>query len=241
MGSSRLPGKVLMPILGRPMLELQIERIKQSSYIDRVIIATTDSSRDDEIAELATKIGCLCFRGSEHDVFGRIVNSLKKFDVGYHVEFQGDNPLPDISIIDRIIKFYIKNRHKYDYVTNCLKTTYPPGCEVSIYESKTLIDAEKWIENHTLREHVGIHIYMKPNHYRVKNLEAPRHLKRPNLHLEVDTIEDFTLVNHIYESLYPLNPKFSTSDIIDFIDKNPSLININKNIERRWRQFRIGD
>ena len=238
-GSSRLPSKVLRPIMGKPMIELQVDRIRQSLLIDEVIIATSIEKQDDAIEELAHVIGVSCFRGSENDVLSRIVNALKVSKVDVNVEFMGDNPVPDPMLIDTIIGFYLKNSHKYDYVTNALKTTYPPGMEVFVYPSHVLFDAEKYVpEDDPLREHVGIHIYQHPERYRIKNIEAPEWYNYPDLHLEVDTQEDFDLVSMIYEHFYHSNPGFTLAQIIDYMKSNTELFNINKHIERRWKEFR---
>lgn len=238
MSSSRLPGKVLRPILGKPMLALQIERIRQSRLIDEIIIATSDSVKDDPIEALAHRLDVHCFRGSEDDVLSRVVDALKAYKVELHVEFMGDNPLPDPWLVDSIIGFYLKNADKYDCVTNALKTTYPPGTEVFVYPAKILIDAEKYAADPALREHVPIHIYQHPERYRVYNIEAPPWLHAPDLYLEVDTEEDFEVVSAIYEALYPGNPGFTLSQIIEFLKKNEALANKNRNVERRWRAFR---
>lgn len=239
--SSRLPGKVLRPILGKPMLELQIERIRQSRLIDRVIIATTDRADDDPIEALATRVGCLCFRGDMNDVLGRVVGALVSNDVELHVEFQGDNPMPDALLVDSIIGYYLKHAHSLDYVTNALTTTYPPGAEVSVYPASVLIDAERHAWKSPLREHVGLHIYQHPGRYRICNLEAPAYLTRPNLHLEVDTIEDFDVVSAVFEHFYPDNQGFSLSQVIEFADRHAELVARNAGVDRRWRKFRQSD
>lgn len=238
LGSSRLPGKVLKPIVGKPMLQHQVERIRQSRLIDRIIIATTDNPENDAIAELARQLDCQCFRGSEEDVLGRVVGALIAYDVDIHVEFQGDNPMPDAVLVDSIIGYYLKYADNFDYVTNALKTTYPPGAEVSVYPASVLIDAEKYVGQTKLREHVGYHIYQHPERYRICNLEAPDWLRRPDLHLEVDTAEDFELLSTIFECFYEINKGFSLSQVIEFTDANPGLIERNRSVERRWKQFR---
>jgi len=241
LGSSRLPGKVLKPILGKPMLQMQIERIRQSRLIDRVIVATSDHPENDAIEALARQLGCPCFRGSEDDVLGRVVGALVDYQVDVHVEFQGDNPMPDALLVDSIIGYYLKHQHDYDYVTNALKTTYPPGAEVSIYPARILLDAEKRAKSSHLREHVGLHIYQQPDLYRIKNLEAPSWLCRPDLHLEVDTDEDFELVSAVFEYYYPSNPGFSLAQAIEFADAHPELAEKNSAVERRWKKFRKED
>jgi spore coat polysaccharide biosynthesis protein SpsF len=237
MSSSRLPGKVLKPILGKPMLALQIERLQQSRLIDQVIIATSDSPKDDPIEALAHNLGVNCFRGSEDDVLLRVVAALKAYQVEVHAEFMGDNPLPDPWLVDTIIGCYLKNADRYDFVTNTLRTTFPPGTEVFVYPSQILIDAEKHADP-ALREHVSIHIYQHPERYRLYNLEAPPWLYAPDLHLEVDTEEDFEVVSAIYQALYPTNPGFTLSQIIQFLRENEALANKNRYVERRWKEFR---
>ncbi|NBT36666.1 MAG: hypothetical protein EBT21_00735 [Actinobacteria bacterium] len=131
-GSSRLPGKVLRDLDGKPLLQYQIERIQQSQGIERVILATTDRPQDDALAHLAESMGIDCFRGSEDDVISRVCGALRAFDVETHAEFMGDNSIPDARVIDHVIDRFFELGDSVDYVTNALKTTYPPGLEVSV-------------------------------------------------------------------------------------------------------------
>ena len=238
MGSTRLPGKVLKQIVGRPMLALQIERIRQSRLIDEIIVATTTEPRDDAIVALARDLGVAFFRGSEDDVVSRVVGALQAFAVDLHVEFMGDNPMPDALLVDAIIGYYLKHADDYDYVSNALTTTYPPGAEVFVYPAAVLYDAESKITEAALREHVGVHIYRYPERYRLCNLEAPPWHRYPDMHLEVDTPEDFEVISAIFEHFFPHNPGFSLSQVIEFMTANPHLLDANKEVERRWKTFR---
>lgn len=237
LGSSRLPGKVLMEISGKPLLEIQVERLRRSRHIGRIIIATTDNPADDALETLASRLGCGCFRGSEDDVLGRVAGALAAFGVEGHAEFQGDNPLPDPQIVDAVIGFFLEHP-EFDYVTNALKTTYPPGQEVSVYRAATLADAEKRAVGSPLREHVGLHIYQHGGRYRLHNIEAPEGFRRPDFHLEVDTAEDFRLIEAVYRHFVPGNPDFTLAEIIAFLDKNPDLAGQNASVPRRWAKFR---
>lgn len=238
MGSTRFPGKVLKIICGKPMLALQIERIRQSRLIDEIIVATSDSAQDDPIEALARSVGVLCFRGSQDDVLSRVVGALRAHKVDVHAEFMGDNPMPDPLLIDSIIGFYLKNRDRYDYVTNALRTTYPPGAEVSVYPAEILYDAERYASDKKLREHVGMHIFQYPERYRIWNIEAPEWLRFPDFHLEVDTEQDFEVISGIFEALYPSNPGFSLTQAIDYLKAHPGLAEKNIKVERRWKAFR---
>lgn len=219
------------------MLELQIERIRQSTLIDEVILATSDAPENDALEALARELGIRCFRGSETDVLSRIVGALRAFDVNIHVEFMGDNPIPDAMLIDSMIGLYLKHKDQYDYVTNALTTTYPPGAEVYVYPASVLVEAEACATDPVLREHVGIHIYEHPERFRILNAEAPPWLRYPNVHLEVDTPEDFEVIREIYERLYPGNPAFSLREAVACAVTN-GLAARNRDVERRWRAFR---
>ena len=145
--------------------------------------------------------------------------------------------MPDALLVDSIIGYFLKHADDVDYVTNALKTTYPPGAEVSVYPASVLYDAERHATDAKLREHVGIHIYQHPERYRVRNLEAPAWLHCPDLHLEVDTDEDFEVVREIFEALHPANPGFSLWQAIQFAT-GTGLADRNKDVERRWYAFR---
>ncbi len=237
-GSSRLPGKVLLPIVGKPMLELQVERIRQSRLIDEVVIATTTASRDDAIEQLARRIGVGCFRGSEDDVLSRIIGALKTFHADLHAEFMGDSPMPDASIIDTVIGYYLKYADRYDYVSNALRITYPPGMDLYVYPARVLFDAEQYVTDPAMREHVDVHIAHHPERYRLCNLEAPAWLCRPDLHLEVDTQEDFEVIAAIFGHFYPTNPGFTLAQVLDFVTAHPELAERNRHVERRWKAVR---
>ena len=239
-GSSRLPNKVLKPVLGKALLQHQIERIQRASTINRVVLATSDLAQDDPLEDLANSMGILCFRGSETDVISRVCGALEKFEISIHAEFQGDNSVPDPAVIDLVAGYFLEHAEKYDYVTNALKTTYPPGLEVSVYPSQVLFDANKRSANSEHREYVGFHINQHPDVYRIKNLEAPSAISRPDLHLEVDTEEDFLLVSHIYEH-FASQPNFTIEDVVAYTDSHPHLLQANSGIERRWKQYRQKD
>ncbi len=234
-GSTRLLNKVMLPILGKPMLARQVERIQRSLLIDEVIIATTTNPKDDVIEDLARNLGISCFRGSEEKVLDRIVSTLKHFKVDIQVEFYGDCPLPDPTIIDSIIGIYLKHQSSCDFVCTGLKTTFPPGLEVAVYPARILYDVADVTMD---RQHVQVNIRSRQDRYRIMNVEAPPWYRHPDFHLEVDTVEDFKLISAIYEALYPSNPYFLSPEIIQFLQQNPALAASNRDIPRQWKAFR---
>lgn len=240
LSSSRLPGKVLKEISGKPMLQWQVDRINKSRLVDEVIVATTTNPADNRIAQFCEKNKIACFRGSENDVLQRITDLITVNKVDIHVECFGDSPLIDPAIIDEFTGYLLKHQKTLDFVSNSIKTTYPPGAEVIVYKGETLIKANELVSKHDpLREHVSLNIYSKPHIFSVKNLEAPEHLYYPELFMEVDTIEDFKVMKFILEQMKTSGQEiFSTSQIVKLLKENPAISSINNSVERRWKAFR---
>ena len=228
-GSSRLPGKTLMKILGRPMLELLLERLKRSKLIDEIVIATTTNPKDEIIAELAKKTGVKCFRGSEEDVLARVLDAAKSVNADIIVEITADCPLIDPDVVDMTIREYLNN--DYDYVCNVnapertpvLNSNFPSGLETQVFSVKVLEEVSRLTDDPSDREHVSIYIYMHPDEFKVFCIKAPEELNYPKLWLSVEYKEDFEVIKKIYESLYLKNPEFSFLDVIEFLKNDPVL------------------
>lgn len=239
LGSTRLPGKVLKEVCGKPLLQYQIERIRRSRLVDDIVIATTTSANDEPIVELGRKLGITVYRGPEEDVLKRIADLLRVHQVDVHVEFVGDSPLTDPQIADEIIGFYLKHRDRYDYVSNGMELSYPSGMEVNVYPAAALIEAERMVlPDDPLREHVDIHL-SKNSRYRSHCLKAPPYFHRPDIFLEVDTARDFEMLSLLISHFVECGKEhFSLSQILDFLETRPDLVELNQNEERRWWQFK---
>jgi len=231
MTSSRLPGKILRPILGRPTLELLIERLSRSELIDSIVVATTDNSTDDLVEELTKKLAVGCYRGSEGDVLDRVLKAAQAYDADVIVEITGDCPLIDPMVIDQMIGIYIRGR--YDYVSNTLRQTYPNGLDSQIFSRKTLEEVAELTQDPVDHEHVSLYIYEHPERFTLFNLDSNLPKKYWGLRLTVDTIEDFEVIRSIYEELYPENPSFSLTDVIGLLEKRPGLMDINRDIRQK--------
>lgn len=240
MGSTRLPGKVLKDILGKPMLLWQIERLRESKYLEEIIVATTESKVDDQIVDFCQKNNVSCYRGSENNVIDRIASLLQKFNIINNVECFGDSPLVDPKIIDEYIEIFNKSGGNYDYLSNCIKTSYPPGLEVIIYKSETLINLNDFLDKEDpLREHVGFNITRFPKKFNIKSMVAPIEYTMPDFYLEVDSNDDFILINEIFKHFANINQlKFYLFDILNLLKKKPELKNINNKTHRRWKTLR---
>jgi spore coat polysaccharide biosynthesis protein SpsF len=231
MTSSRLPGKILRPILGKPTLELLIERLSYVKKIDQIVVATTSNSTDDIVEELTRHLGVGCYRGSEDDVLDRVLKAAQHYNADIIVEITGDCPLIDPDVIDHLIDIFIHN--SYAYVSNTLKQTYPNGLDAQVFSVKTLEEVSRLTQDPADHEHVSLYIYEHPERYSLFNLESGLPEKNWDLRLTVDTIEDFELIRSIYEELYPKNRVFSLKEILGLLDRKPELVCMNKHIQQK--------
>jgi len=218
MGSSRLPGKTLMDLCGEPLIKRVIDRIKCSTKIDRIILATTINNDDDELVEYAKTQNIYVYRGSEKNVLERVVIAAERYNVENIVELHGDNPFLDPKIIDLAIKRF--EITKCDYISNTIKKTFPMGLRVQVFPTRLLREIYNTIDDPAVNEHVSLYFYENPKQYNIQNLSAPDEINRPDIRLTVDTKEDFEFVTNIYKKIInkSLYPKFKVSDIINFID-----------------------
>ena len=230
MSSSRFPGKVLVPILGRPMLLLQLERLKQAKYINEIVVATSKNSDDDKISETCLQAGIACFRGPLHDVLGRFALAAIKHKADVIVRLTADCPLNDPEIVDSLTTFLQSG--EYDYASNTIERTWPHGLDAEAMTLETLITAEKRSKSSYEREHVTPFIYLNPDIYSLGSLKGP--IDQPDLRLTVDYPEDLKVISHIYNALYGTKPAFSTADILAFLDDNPQIRALNSAHNLYW-------
>jgi spore coat polysaccharide biosynthesis protein SpsF len=228
MTSRRLPGKVLKPILGVPMLARQIERIRRARELEKLVVATSTDSTDDPVAELCTRIGITCFRGSLNDVLERYHHAALQFDPRYIVRLTGDCPLTDPEVIDAAI--HMCRDGAFDYVTNAIEGGYPDGLDVEVFTLASLQQAYREARQPAQREHVTPFIDSQPNRFKIGHLKSE--IDHSGLRWTVDEPQDFRLVTLIYEALYPSRPNFATRDILALLGAHPEWKTINAGIER---------
>jgi spore coat polysaccharide biosynthesis protein SpsF len=221
--SSRLPGKVLKPILGEPMLARQIERVGRARQIDRLIVATSDGATDDPIGALCKKIGVDCHRGSLNDVLDRMVKAARPYKPSWIVRLTGDCPVADPGLIDTVIEMAFSD--DYDYVTNAVEPTFPDGLDVEVVRASVLETAWRDAVLASEREHVTAFVHKRPERFRIGHLRHNKDLS--HLRWTVDEPEDFELITRFYERLYPQNPAFTWGDVLDLVEREPELANYN--------------
>lgn len=224
--SSRLPGKVLKPILGKTMLLHQIERIQYSKMIDKLVVATSIDASDDEIEKMCLSNNVCVFRGDLNDVLDRFYQCAKDYNPTHIVRLTGDCPVADWQVIDDVINYCLAG--KYDYIAT--SSNYAEGLDCEVMTTKALTTA--W-ENATLpseKEHVTHYINQRKGEFKTALFDSNEDLSGHRW--TVDEPEDFVLIEKIYQNLYPTDPQFLTQDILNLLKKNPKLIKINTGIIR---------
>ena len=224
MGSSRLPGKVLMKSgNGMSLLYHVINQLRHCSKVKNLVIATTTNQEDDEIEKFADNNSVNVFRGSEKDVLDRYFQCAKKYSFSTIVRITSDCPLIDPQIVDKVIERFFSGN--YDYATNTLIRTFRIGTDAEVFSFNALETAWKNAQLPSEREHVTPHLRNKGN-FKTINVENDTNIS--NLRLTVDRIEDFELINEILNNL-SINP-IHLENILELFSRKPELIEINKHI-----------
>ena len=221
--STRLPGKVLMNILGEPMILQQLRRLKMSVRLDDIIVATSLEKSDDELAMVCLAAGYRVFRGSLDDVLDRFVKAIENDSCDHVVRLTADCPLTDPNVIDEIIGRHLQGDS--DYTSNTLNPTYPDGLDAEVFKISALLNA--W-ENAVLpshREHVTPYIYGHPEIFSLDSYENDRDLSA--MRWTVDEVEDFEFATEVYRNLYPSKANFTMADILILLADRPDIVDKN--------------
>lgn len=222
MGSTRLPGKTLAPIQGKPMIQHLVQRVQASSLVEDVIIATTTKDRDDVLVEFAQGLGLKYYRGSEEDVLDRVYQAALRFGVEHIVRVTPDCPLLDHQVMDGVIETYLSG--EYDYVTNT--PSCPDGLDVEVFSFKALEQAWQKARLPSEREHVTDYI-QNSGEFRLFNLVSPVDLS--HFKWSIDTEDDLAFVRAVYEKLQDKGEIFYLQDVLATLRKYPELLHINQN------------
>jgi len=211
MSSTRLPGKILKPILGEPMLARMLERVKRTTSLDAIVVATTDTPEDDATTTLAERCSVEVFRGDERDVLNRFYNAAKKAEADIVVRLTGDCPLMDPIIIDEVVAHFKEARGTIDYCGT--PANYPEGLDIEIFNFSVLEEAKREAKLPSEREHVTPYIKNHPERF---ICEVWRRGEEDNsgMHWSVDTQTDFDFATNVFEQLYPINSCFSDRFVV---------------------------
>lgn len=227
MGSTRLPGKVLVDLCGHPVLYHIIKRVQQAEYIDRILVATSTSPEDDQVANYCQSIGIDCFRGSECNVLSRYFYAAKAFNIGQEdviVRLTADNPLVDPRVLDDLLAYF--KQCKYSYANT---SGFPLGIGGEAFTFSALKDAFENAAKHYEKEHVTPYMYREG--CTIGQLISMTDDSR--FRFTMDTAEDYEFVRRVYSALYHGTHDFYLKDILDFLEKNPDVIEINAHIHQK--------
>lgn len=227
--SRRLPGKVLKPILGNPMILRQIERIERADSLDLLVLATSREQSDDELARICAEAGKQVYRGALEDVLERFYRAAELHLPDYVVRLTGDCPLTDWQVIDRVVESCVAQG--VDFASNTLTPTWPDGLDIEVMRYGALETA--WRETEALadREHVTTYFYNHPRELKLANIVREGE-DLSGLRWTVDRPEDLRFVAEVYQALYPSNPRFVTEDVLELLKRRPELKKINAGFRR---------
>ena len=226
MGSTRLPGKVLMEVIeGKPVLYYVINQLKYCKSFEKLIIATTTLPEDDKIVQFCIDNNVNYFRGDSKNVLERHYRCAEKFSLSTVIRMPADKPLLDPEVVDKVVEAF--NSNSYDYVTNFLPSTYPSGTEVEVLSFNALKIAYEKAILPSEKEHVTNYIYDHKDDFRIFNVVNSEDLS--NFRWAVDRIEDLRLVREIVSKIHK-NP-ILIKDILELFKNEPNLVEINKQVD----------
>lgn len=229
MGSSRLPGKVLADIAGKPALTRLLNRLRQCELLDGVVLATSTDPRDDLLASWAMAEGVDCHRGSEEDVLGRVVEAHQKMRSDLVVEVCGDMILLDPEVIDWGIQTFLAN--ECDIITTSCKASFPIGVDALVFRLKDLLWVAGNISAPEMREHASLYFFSHPERYRIIHLMAPRRMRAPKKRFVLDYPEDLTFMREVYARLEPqYGDTFGVEEVLRLLDEDQTVGSINQHI-----------
>jgi spore coat polysaccharide biosynthesis protein SpsF len=228
MSSTRLPGKSMMPLADKPLVYRMVERLKNCKRIDEIVIATSDQPEDQVLVELAKELQVSYFQGNLLDVRDRYLKAAEKFQADYVLRIPADNPMPDSNEIDKLIEFHLGNNSS-GFSSNLAQVNnseYLDGIGAEIFSTKLLQESVARSSSDTVKEHVHRNFFdystqtpVDSSWCPIASPKAPAELRRPDIILDVNTMDDYTKIKRIYDNLYPKNPNFTTLDVINFLDK----------------------
>jgi spore coat polysaccharide biosynthesis protein SpsF len=226
--SSRLPGKVLRPLLGKAMILRQIERLQRARLLGELMVVTSTEQSDDPLAELCRLNGIAFFRGSLNDVLDRFYQAAVTKKPDHIVRLTADCPLADPEVIDAVIQFHLDGG--YDYSSNVLEPRFPDGLDIEVFRYRCLQEA--WTEARlpSQREHVTPFINQQPERYKLGSYRNPQDWS--HYRWTVDEPADFDMVERVYQTLLPDKPSFGTADVLQLLQQQPDIAAINRGGKR---------
>lgn len=224
--SKRLPKKVLRKILGKTLIQIEFERLKQCREVDRIALVTSVNKKNDILADHAKSIGLAVVRDSEKDLILRYLKAARVLGTDALIRITADCPFVDPTIVDEMVKIYRRNPNKYDLITNILIRSFPKGLDVDIIPTVTLEKLDEEIKNSTSRELFFQYIMDNSHKFRIYNYLNSKDLSK--MRWTVDYIEDLWFVEKVFQKLYKPKVVFRMRDILLLLEKDSGLARINQ-------------
>ena len=235
MGSTRLPGKVLLPLQKKSVLEWVLTRLKKATLLNDIIVATSELSEDDKIVNECNNLDVFCYRGSNLDVLNRFAQASSCYNLELVVRVNADNPLIDPFFIDDLIT--VARNSYFDYVSYKLSDDRPVmksaiSFFAEIVTKKCLVKADSVLRSRHHREHVTLGIYQNPDIFRTHFLNVPKICDNPNLRLTLDTSNDYVLLKEIVSELGEHAIELNAEEIINTVMKNARFLNTMRHLNQ---------
>ena len=219
MGSTRLPGKSMMDLAGAPLIARLIERAKRCSGADSIVLATTEKAEDDLFERVAGDCGVHVFRGSEDDLVDRYHEAAVVHEADVIVRVPGDNPVPEPGEIDRLVSYHVESGNDFSSsYPDFFENGYPDGIGAEAFTLRALGRVRQMATDARNREHPHTTFYEHPEVFKIGTIECPEEFRRPDLVLDVNTLEQYRFMAELYAYLYPRNPEFHITDVIRWYD-----------------------
>ncbi len=243
-GSTRLPGKVLLPLAGEPLLLRMVERVTAARTPLTLIVATTTEAADDPVSNLCRGRNIRCYRGHPTDLLDRHYRAADLEGADLVVKIPSDCPLIDPDVVDGVLEYAIRREGTYDFVSNLHPATYPDGNDVEVIPFRILETAWREADRDYEREHTTPYIWEQPDRFRIANVEWETGLDYSMTHRwTIDYPEDYAFIRSVYDALWtPERPVFSLDDILTLLTRKPDLARLNAQYAGvNWYRKHLGE
>jgi spore coat polysaccharide biosynthesis protein SpsF len=243
-GSSRLPGKVLLPLAGEPLLVRMLERLQAARTPCTLVVATTTGAEDDPVSELCATRGILCYRGHPTDLLDRHYRAASMVGADMVAKIPSDCPLIDPGVVDRVLGHAASLPDTFDFVSNLHPATYPDGNDVEVLPFRVLETAWREATRDYEREHTTPFIWEQPHRFRIANVEWETGLDYSMTHRwTIDYAEDYEFIKRVYDELWsPRHPVFSLNEILSLLERSPEMAVINARYAGvNWYRKHLGE
>ena len=235
MGSTRLPGKVMLPIADDHVLTHDVRRVSVADHVDNVVVATSKQTADDIVTRYAARAGADVHRGSESDVLGRMYDAARNADADVVVRVTGDCPLVDPDTIDEVVSRVVDG--DAEYAANITERTFPRGLDVEAFTFESFERVHKEATEPHHREHVTPYYREDPDRFTTESVvsadvfDEPKFQNRDDLRLTLDEADDYEVLREIYDNV-PFDDVLPTRDAIRYADEN-DLMSLNAAVEQK--------